>query len=197
MRTERPGGGQYEGGDMHKRYAFLGGNSGKWRVLSLRPVCGNTMEHVARVDVLPAHDHAAARPPTWMLSGVISNLRYTTRSELVELRAKQEALGRPQARLAALIPIKKSAAWWDLPQDERRAIFEEQSRHTTVGLAYLPAVARQLYHSRDLGEPFDFFTWFEYAPEHADAFEELVCGLRSSPEWQYVEREIDIRLMLE
>ena len=41
----------------------------------------------------------------------------------------------------------------------------------------------------------DFLTWFEYAPEHADAFERLVNALRATPEWDYVEREIDIRLV--
>ncbi len=81
-----------------------------------------------------------------------------------------------------------------MAQDERRAIFEDRSRHTALGLQYLPAVARQLYHCRDLGEPFDFLTWFEYAPEHAAAFEELVAALRATAEWTYVEREVDIRL---
>src|SRR6516165_1923539 len=47
---------------------------------------------------------------------------------------------------------------------------------------------------RQLGEPFDFLTWFEYAPEHVNAFEELVRRLRSTPEWHYVEREVDVRL---
>jgi len=51
-----------------------------------------------------------------------------------------------------------------------------------------------LHHGRDLGEPFDFLTWFEYAPQDAPAFEELVSQLRTTPEWGYVEREIDIRL---
>ncbi len=55
-------------------------------------------------------------------------------------------------------PIRKSEAWWSLPQDERRANFEERSRHIATGLKYLPAVARRLLHSRDLGEPFDFLT---------------------------------------
>jgi hypothetical protein len=32
----------------------------------------------------------------------------------------------------------KTAAWWDLAQDERRAIFEEQSRHIGIGMEYLP-----------------------------------------------------------
>jgi hypothetical protein len=61
-------------------------------------------------------------------------------------------------------------------------------------MEYLPAVARRLHHSRELGEPFDFLTWFEYAPEYAAAFEDLVRRLRSTAEWRYVEREADIRL---
>jgi hypothetical protein len=81
-----------------------------------------------------------------------------------------------------------------LAQDERRAIFEEQSRHIGVGLEYLPAVARRLHHSRELGDPFDFLTWFEYAPEHSESFEELVRRLRDTEEWRYVDREVDVRL---
>ncbi len=56
-------------------------------------------------------------------------------------------------------------------------------------------MARRLHHSRDLGEPFDFLTWFEFTPEHAKAFDELVARLRAIEEWTYVEREVDIRLM--
>jgi hypothetical protein len=81
-----------------------------------------------------------------------------------------------------------------LSQDERRAIFEEQSRHIGIGLTYLPAVARRLHHSRELGEPFDLLTWFEYAPEQSRDFEELVRKLRNTAEWDYVDREVDIRL---
>ena len=103
-------------------------------------------------------------------------------------------LNRPEARCAALIPIRKSDAWWELPQDERRAILEQRSGHITRGLKYLPSVARRLYHARELGEPFDFLTWFEYAPEHAALFEELVAELRATEEWRYVEREVDLRL---
>jgi hypothetical protein len=74
-------------------------------------------------------------------------------------------------------------------------IFEERSHHLAIGLRYLPAIARRLYHCHDLGEPFDFLTWFEYAPADGDAFEELVGILRQTEEWTYVEREIDIRLI--
>jgi chlorite dismutase len=114
--------------------------------------------------------------------------------EVNNLALKQAGLARPEATRAALIPIRKTPAWWELAQDERRAIFEEQSRHIGIGLEYLPAVSRRLHHSRELGEPFDFLTWFEYTPEHADAFEDLVKRLRQTREWQYVDREVDIRL---
>ena len=89
---------------------------------------------------------------------------------------------------------RKTEACWALAQDERRAIFEEQSRHIGVGLEYLPAVSSRLHHSRELGEPFDFLTWFEYAPAHSESFEELVRRLRETNEWRYVDREVDIRL---
>jgi hypothetical protein len=52
-------------------------------------------------------------------------------------------------------------------------------------------------HRRDLGEPFDFSTWFEYAPDDARAVEELLARLRDTEEWKYVERETDVRLILD
>ena len=133
----------------------------------------------------------------WRLAGVASHLRYTERAEKEALEAVQAALGRPEATCGALIPIRKSAAWWELTQEERRQIFEDKSHHIAGSLKYLPAIARQLYHCRDLGEPFDFLTWFEYAPEHAALFEELVGMLRATEEWNYVEREVDVRVVRE
>jgi chlorite dismutase len=106
----------------------------------------------------------------------------------------QLGINRAEAVCAVLIPIKKSVRWWEMAQDERRAIFEEESHHTATGLEYLPGVARRLLHCRDLGEPFDFLTWFEFASEHTQAFDELLLRLRASKEWQYVEREVEIRL---
>ena len=111
------------------------------------------------------HSEAIALPllpsqTSWRLAGVASHLRYVERPEKTLLAEKQEALGRPEASCAALIPIRKSAAWWELTQEERRHIFEDQSHHIAgSSLKYLPMIARQLYHCRDLGEPFDFLTW--------------------------------------
>jgi chlorite dismutase len=130
----------------------------------------------------------------WRCDGLISHLRYATRTEVTGLRARQEGLGRPAARQAALIPISKSAAWWALAQDERRHIFEGASQHTALGMGYLPAIARQLYHARDIGQPFDFLTWFEFDPADAPAFDTLLAQLRATLEWTYVTHEVEVRL---
>jgi hypothetical protein len=175
------------------RVSFVGGRGGQWHVERLVPVKGESLPGVARLLVVDGEWPSPGRAP-WILRGVTSNERYVTRGERDLLHARQEPLGRPEAKRAALIPVRKSDSWWELPQDERRAIFEERSRHVTIGLEYLPAVARRLYHCRDLGEPFDFLTWFEYPPEAATRFEELVRRLRETDEWRYVEREVDIRL---
>jgi hypothetical protein len=133
----------------------------------------------------------------WHLRGITSNERYVTREEKGRLVASQQGLGRPEAPCAALIPIRKSEAWWVLTQDERRRIFEEHSAHIAIGMKSLPAVARRLHHCRDLGpdQPFDFLTWFEFAEADREVFDELLRELRASPEWRYVDREIDIRLV--
>ena len=172
---------------------FTGGPSGRWHVEGIAAVVGPSLPTVSRLDI---RDGASTADPgaVWTLRGVTSNARYTRRSEQQALAARQAGLGRQEATRAAFIPITKSPAWWALAQDERRELLEGTSRHITIGLEYLPAIARRLHHGRDLGEEFDFLTWFEYAPEHASAFEDLVSCLRATPEWEYVEREVDVRL---
>jgi chlorite dismutase len=174
--------------------AFVAGRSGEWHVDRISAISGETLPVAERIAVLEGNEAPSANDAKWVLRGVTSNTRYTNRPELNALVAVQAGLHRPQATCAALIPIRKNADWWDLAQDERRAIFEEQSRHIRIGLDYLPAVARRLHHCRELGEAFDFLTWFEYDPADAQAFEDMVARLRDTPEWRYVDREIDIRL---
>jgi len=161
----------------------------------METVIGTPLERVSFVDVAEGMAVTTRRrQAAWVLRGATSNERYVTRAEHERLEAVQEPLGRRSATRAALLPITKSARWWELAQDERRRIFEETSHHVATGLEYLPAVARRLHHGRDLGEPFDFLTWFEFAPGDERRFDELLARLRSSEEWRYVERELDIRL---
>jgi chlorite dismutase len=176
---------------------FRGGQSGAWQVVSQAAVKGAGLLQTPALSVVQSTSIALPilpSPTSWRLAGVASHARYTERAEKAKLVAAQAGLGRPEATRAALIPIRKNAAWWELTQEERRKIFEDKSKHIEASMKYLPAIARQLFHCRDLGEPFDFLTWFEYAPEHAALFDELVAMLRATEEWKYVDREVDLRL---
>src|SRR5881397_430863 len=154
-------------GALATRMWFVGSSVGSWRVIRVDPVSGLPLAWISRLEV--TEEEAQQPIGGWVLTGVTSFERYVTRAERSLLEGRQESLGRPSATRAALIPIR-------------------------TGIEYLPAVARRLYHSRDLGEPFDFLTWFEYVPDHAGAFEQLVERLRSAEEWRYVEREVDVRM---
>ena len=176
-------------------FSFIGGETGTWQVTEMRAVIGETLATIQSLDVV----HGATALPNdavWLLQGVISNERYVTRTEKELLSTKQADIGRPEATCATLIPIRKKAEWWALTQDERRKILEETSKHIEIGLKYLPAIARRLHHCRDLGtsEPFDFLSWFEYAPANTPAFDELLAALRATEEWNYVDWEIEIRV---
>jgi hypothetical protein len=175
--------------------SFVGAETGTYRVLRMNAVVGAPLAPVAAVSLHPSHLPTAAPGAVWVLRGTNSAVRYVEKTEAAALRAVQPAIGRPNCSHAALIPIRKSDAWWNLAQDERRAIFETRSNHIASCLKYLPAIARRLHHCRELGEPFDFLTWFEYAEEHVELFEELVQLLRATEEWSFVDREIDIRLL--
>jgi len=180
-------------------FSFIGGDTGLWRVSEMDVISGEPLPATKRLEIasgseIPSDPHAA-----WVLRGITSNERYAVHEERSELVAKQQGLGRPEATCAALIPIRKNVAWWALTQNERQSVFEAQSRHAKIGLQYFPDLARRLHHCRDLSEsePFDFLTWFEYAPAHEAAFNKLLAALRATEDRKYVEREVDIRLVRE
>jgi hypothetical protein len=177
--------------------AFVGGATGTWQIANISTVIGDPIADVRRLDIVTGSVPETPDRAKWVLRGLTSNERYVTRPAKDQLVARQPVLARPDATCAALIPIRKTASWWALAQDERRRIFEESSKHVATGLRYLPAVARRLYHCRDLGEdePFDFLTWFGFGPSDSPAFDQLVAELRASEEWRYVDREIDTRVV--
>ncbi len=133
-------------------FTFSGGEAGAWRVVRMETIAGDPLPSAAKLDIFPGSISQQSHGAKWLLRGITSNDRYVTHDEKNQLVAKQPGLGRPEATCAALIPIRKNASWWSLSQDERRMIFEEQSKHIHIGLQYLPAIARRLHHCRDLGE---------------------------------------------
>jgi chlorite dismutase len=56
---------------------------------------------------------------------------------------------------AVVVPIRKDAEWWLMPQDSRTAMMKE---HTDATVAYLKTVKRKLYHSSGLDD-LDFITY--------------------------------------
>ena len=182
-----------EGPKLHPA-TFVGGRIGSWHVERIVNVRGTSLPLVSHVHLIPSLESKADTGSGWVLRGITEADHYTTPAEQMRLRSVQPKLGRQSSTRAALIPIRKSPEWWGLASIERRAIFEERSHHIATGLEFLPRIARRLYHSRALGEPFDFLTWFEFDPKDAPAFDQLLQRLRATQEWRYVEREVEIRL---
>lgn len=174
---------------------FIGGPHGAFSITRQVVLCGEPLPHASRLSVSSSAP-ASHETNSFHLLGAVSNERYVSAEEKRDLKVQQEPIGRIDAPLGALIPIRKSQAWWDLSQSERRAIFEERSSHIALGMRALPQVARRLHHCRDLeGEqPFDFLTWFDFREADAGIFDDLLGALRASEEWQYVDRESEIRV---
>lgn len=116
------------------------------------------------------------------LTGMIQPLVYASQTpdQLQALQATEYAGGPP--RYAVVIPTRKSAVWWNLPEAKRLALMRE---HTAVGIEYLAKVKRQLYHATGLADA-DFITWFE--TDDLAAFSALVARLRALREDTYNER---------
>ena len=104
-------------------FAFVGGNSGAWRVTRSDCRVGDPLAHVSHLHLCPAANLGDVESPIWVLRGITSNERYITAKEKEQLVAVQEGLSRPHATHAAFLPIRKNAVWWALSQDDRRAIF--------------------------------------------------------------------------
>ena len=93
-----------------------------------------------------------------------------------DLKTPSDAGEKPYA---IVIPIKKSADWWELDQEKRTALMQE---HTAAALPFLNTVKRKLYHSSGLDDV-DFITYFETSS--LEAFHGLVLSLQDVKEFQY------------
>ncbi|HKO91268.1 MAG TPA: chlorite dismutase family protein [Polyangiaceae bacterium] len=137
--------------------------------------------------------------PTAPFVGSTQHLVYTDAAERRELVRISTG---PSGPCAVLIPIRKSAAWWALAQDERQAFLTGGARsgHIPLGRPFASHIYRRLYHSRYLpGSEWDFVTYFEFPESLADTFRDLLSSLRDpaqNPEWTYVERELELWMRL-
>ena len=109
------------------RASFVGGAFVAWRVERMETIAAAGFPAARRVDAISLEPGSTTPSGHWVLTGMTTNARYTTRDETTALTSRQEPLGRTEASLTALIPIRKSSSWWSLTQDERRSILEAQS----------------------------------------------------------------------
>ena len=100
-------------------FTFAGGEIGLWRVVRIETIVGESLAAVPKLDVISGPIPALSNGAKWILQGMTSNERYLTREEKEQLAPKESSLGRPNATCGALIPIRKTDAWWSLAQDER------------------------------------------------------------------------------
>ncbi|THJ25556.1 MAG: chlorite dismutase [Nitrospira sp. CG24E] len=81
-----------------------------------------------------------------------------------------------------VIPIRKDADWWSLPQAQRAAMMQE---HTEASLPYSKTVKRKLYHATGLDD-LDFITYFETS--QLEDFQSLILALEKVKEFRHNRR---------
>ncbi len=115
------------------------------------------------------------------LIGVTKSRRYISRdrSQSLDDLLNTAEYKDPPPRFAIVIPVKKDARWWNMPEEER---FSEIEIHTQQSLPFLQSVKRELYHSTGLDD-IDFVTWFEVADLRA--FHDLCVRLASIRENEF------------
>lgn len=112
------------------------------------------------------------------LVGMTKALNYITKDKSEGLNAGLTATSYTgeAPRYALMIPVKKSAEWWNQSDAQR---LKEIETHTLPTLPYLVNVRRKLYHSTGLDDT-DFITYFETAD--LGAFNNLMISLAKVPE---------------
>jgi hypothetical protein len=136
------------------------------------------------------------------MAGARQAPRYTS-AALYEFEYKSAA--QRQSGCAAanviIIPMSKTAAWWEMSTLERHAYFYPHvdprsggpvSGHAVAAKHGIQTIYRRLYHNPDgyqRANEYDFVTYFECANEHLPTFEIVRQTLRDehrNPEWQFV-----------
>ena len=173
-----------------------GGRATRYSVERVIPVRGPGLPGVEAGQPLWRVEMAGRLPiPDAPFLGTSTHLVYTDSNTRTELTGISAAESGP---VAVLIPIRKSAEWWALAQDQRQAYFEPGARsgHIAIGRVHAARIYRRLYHGRYLpNSEWDFLTYFEFGTLDRSVFADLLSMLRDpkhNPEWAFVDRELEI-----
>lgn len=136
------------------------------------------------------------------LAGVMRPRSYTSHAmtEFAYAHAMPPGKGE-QYPLAAVTPMNKTDAWWQMDFLHRESFFlpryDENENivvkgHALASAMGVPNINRRLVHAPEgygLEGNYDFVGYFEFAEADAPVFREVMAGLRDTaqnPEWKYV-----------
>ena len=143
-------------------------------------------------------EHASIRA----LDGAVRLPRYT--SPEMHAYAYKAARSRESGRLmpnAVIIPLSKTAAWWEMAPLDRHTYFyphtdlatgTRRKGHAVAAEAGIPTIYRRLYYNpdgHDQENQFDFITYFECTDPDLGTFDQVCHALRDehqNPEWRFV-----------
>lgn len=136
------------------------------------------------------------------IDGAVRVPQYT--SAEMHAYAYRHALPRASGRIqrnVVILPIRKTAEWWQKSALERHAFFYPHmdaatgahvKGHARVAEAGIQTICRRLYYNPDgpgREDQWDFVSYFECADEHLPVFDEIARALRDerqNPEWRFV-----------
>jgi hypothetical protein len=137
------------------------------------------------------------------MEGAVRSPRYT--STEMQRYADKQTPPRRSGRLnpnAIIVPIRKSAEWWQMSALERQGYFYPHfdrvggcpvKGHAQAAEKGIPSLFRRMYHNPDGYErpgEFDFLSYFECEDEGLPVFDHVLAQLRDpgqNPEWRFVQ----------
>jgi hypothetical protein len=137
------------------------------------------------------------------VEGAARNPRYSS-AEMVHYSNKGAPPRRSGrvSRNAIIIPMRKTAEWWQKSTLERHSYFYPHvggangaavKGHAMAAEKGIGSLYRRVYHNPDgyqRGDEFDFVTYFECDDDALPVFEQVMGALRDveqNPEWRFVE----------
>ena len=191
--------------DFSEKISRLSGSKTEYDILEVAPIRGKISvsvepgQRMVRIENSEPLERASSEVK---FKGTVRHLQYTAEAVRTELQKISTPAFPASGTTAVLIPIRKNAEWWGLPQDKRQQYFEKKNGnrgHTAIGQDYASRIYRKLYHSRymETNEPldYDFLTYFEFPAKDRSVFQDLLGELRNTavnPEWGFVDFELEI-----
>lgn len=137
------------------------------------------------------------------LDGAVRTPRYSS-AEMVQYSNKGAPPRRSGrvSRNAIVVPIRKTAEWWQKSPLDRHAYFYPHTDassacpvkgHAVAAERGIPALYRRVYYNPDgcqRADEFDFVTYFECEDEALPVFDAVLDALRDvrqNPEWRFVQ----------